>query len=136
MEKTNPSSPVEKERTNTSSLVENAKAFAKTLASSEEFEEYYSLQQKLKNDPEARSLLEELERKHQELRDMMQGKGGQEDAYVAIQELQDKIRDNGIIMSWLQAEQVAIAMIQEANEAITGAAGFDFGQNASTNSAC
>ena len=81
-----------------SSLVEKARAFAKTLASSEEFEEYYSLQQKLKNDPEARSLLEELERKHQELRDMMQGKRGQEDVYVAIQELQDKIRSNDTIM--------------------------------------
>ncbi len=119
-----------------SSLVEKAKAFAKTLASSEEFEEYYSLQQKLKNDPEARSLLEELEKKHQELRDMMQGKGGQEDVYVAIQELQDKIRSNDTIMSWLQAEQLAMAMIREANESITGAAGFDFGQNASTNGAC
>jgi len=119
-----------------SSLVEKAKAFAKTLASSEEFEEYYSLQQKLKNDPEARSLLEELERKHQELRDMMQGKRGQEDVYVAIQELQDKIRSNDTIMSWLQAEQLAMAMIREANESITGAAGFDFGQNASTNGAC
>ena len=118
------------------SLVEKARAFAKTLASSEEFEKYYTLQQKLKNDPEARSLLDELERKHQELRDMMQGKRGQEDVYVAIQELQDKIRSNDTIMSWLQAEQLAMAMIREANESITGAAGFDFGQNASTNGAC
>ena len=67
---------------------------------------------------------------------MMQGKRGQEEVYVAIQELQDKIRSNDTIMSWLQAEQIAMAMIREANESITRAAGFDFGQNASTNGAC
>ncbi len=136
MEQANPSSSVEKERTNPPSLVEKARAFAKTLASSEEFEEYYTLQQKLKNDPEARTLLEELETKHQELRNMMRGRGGSEDLYAAIQALQEKIRDNETIMNWLQAEQRAIALIREANAEITGAAGFDFGQNASSGGGC
>ncbi len=123
--------------TSPSSLVEKARAFAKTLASSEEFEEYYSLQQKLKNDPVAHALLEDLDRVHQELRaGMTKGNRGEEDLYVQIQALQDKIQDNDIIMAWVRAQQLALAMIQEANEAITRTAGFDFGRSASANGAC
>ena len=117
-----------------SSLVEKARAFARTLASSQELEEYYSLQDKLKNDGEAQSLLGELEKAHQEMRDgMMQGKGAHDDLYVKIEALQDKIRANDTIMNWMRAEQIAISIIQEANEAISREAGFNFGQNASTN---
>ncbi|MCX5835105.1 MAG: hypothetical protein NTV99_11485 [Deltaproteobacteria bacterium] len=63
-------------------------------------------------------------------------KGAHDDLYVKIEALQDKIRASDTIMNWMRAEQIAIGLIQEANEAISGAAGFDFGQNASTNGGC
>ena len=123
------------ETTSPSSLVEKARTFARTLASSEEFEEYYSLKQKLKNDPEAQSLLEELERKHQELRNSMV-QNTREDLYEEIEKLQKKLRTNETIMNWLSVEQIAMSMIREANEVISMEAGFDFGQKASSISSC
>ncbi|MEN6509572.1 MAG: YlbF family regulator [Smithella sp.] len=117
------------------SLVEKARSLAKTLASSEEFEEYYTIQHKLKNDPEARSILEEFDKKQQELNaGLMQGK--ERELFNEMTALQDKIRANETIMIFLQAEQNVIAMIRDVNEVITREAGFDFGQNASANSAC
>ncbi|MEN6423082.1 MAG: YlbF family regulator [Smithella sp.] len=115
------------------SLVEKARTLAKILASSEEFEEYYISQQKFKSDPEARAILEEFDRKQQL---MNSGVSSGREIFNELTKLQDKIRSNGTIMDYLQAEQAVTAIIREVNDIITDAAGFDFGQNSSTNTAC
>jgi cell fate (sporulation/competence/biofilm development) regulator YlbF (YheA/YmcA/DUF963 family) len=119
------------------SIVEKAKSFAKLLASSQEFQKFYSAEEKLKQNQEAQSLLEQFKRKQQEFQEArMSGRGARGDAAAEIQSLQDKLQANPTIMAWARAQQEAISMIQEANQMISSAAGFDFGRNSSSRGPC
>lgn len=119
------------------SIVERAKSFAKVLASSQEFQKFYSAEEKLNRDQEAQSLLEQFKRKQQEFQESrMSGKGVRGGAVAEIQSLQDKLQANPTIMAWAQAQQDAISLIQEANQMISYAAGFDFGRNSSSRGPC
>ena len=51
------------------SIVEKSKLFAKILASSQEFREFHSAQEKLKQDKEAQSLLDQFQRKQREVQE-------------------------------------------------------------------
>lgn len=110
---------------------------AKVLASSQEFQKFYSAEEKLKRDQEAQSLLEQFKRKQQEFQEArMSGKGIRGDAVAEIQSLQDKLQANRTIMAWAQAQQEVISLIQEVNQIISYAAGFDFGRNSSSGGPC
>lgn len=125
------------EKLNRNSIVEKAKSFAKILASSKEFREFHSAQEKLKQDKEARSLLEQFQKKQQEVREArMRGRGFSGDAFDEIEKLQRKLQSNSTIMEWARAQQEAIFLIQETNQIISQAAGFDFGQSSSSGGPC
>ena len=119
------------------SIVEKAKSFAKVLASSAEFQEFYSADEKLRQDQEAHSLLEKFEKEQRKVQEELK-KGGDfsGDAIDEIQKLQRKLQDNSTIMEWSLAQQGAIILIQEANQVISEAAGFDFGQGPSSRGPC
>lgn len=122
---------------NGNSIVEKAKSFAKILASSREFQEFYSAQEKLKQDKEAQSLLEQFQKKQREVQEArMRGIGFSGEAVAEIQRLQHKLQNNSTIMAWAQAQQDAIGLIQDTNQVISNAAGFDFGQNSSSGGSC
>ncbi len=119
------------------SIVEKAKSFAKVLALSQEFQKFYSAEEKLKRDQEARFLLEQFQKKQQEFQEAwISGRGVKGDAIAEIQSLQEKLQANPTIMAWAQAQQEAINLIQEANQIISYAAGFDFGRNSSSRGPC
>jgi len=118
-------------------IAEKAKAFAKVLDSSQEFQEFHSAQEKLKQDKEANSLLEQFQKKQQEVQQArLRGKGFSGDAIYEIQELQRKLQSNSIIMDLVRAQQEVISLIQEINQVISIAAGFDFGQSSSSGGPC
>lgn len=122
---------------NDNSIVEKAKSFAKILASSREFQEFHSAQEKLKQDKEARSLLEQFQKKQREVQEArMGGRGFSGNAFREIEKLQRKLQSNSTIMTWAQAQQDAIGLIQDANQEISRAAGFDFGQSSSSGGPC
>lgn len=123
---------------NGNSIVEKARSFAKILASSREFQEFYSTQEKLKQDKEALSLLEQFQRKQQEIQEArMRGRGFfSGDELDEIERLQRKLESNSTIMAWAQAQQDVIELIRKTNQVISNAAGFDFGQNSSSGGAC
>jgi|GEM_PF-3179897 len=122
---------------NDQTVIEKAKAFAHALANSQEFRDYYDSQVRLKKDGEARAILEKFQSKQQEFQEvMMTGHGKSDTLLEEIVELQKKLQANDTIVNWIQAEQVAIRLIREANDVISREAGFDFGQNASSNTAC
>jgi len=122
---------------NGDTIVEKARSFSKILASSREFQELYSAQGKLNQDKEAKSLLEQFQRKQREFQEArMSGRGFSGEAIEEIENLQDKLQSNSTIMEWARAQQDAIAMIQETNQVISDAAGFDFGQNSSSGGPC
>ncbi len=119
------------------SIVEKAKSFAKLLASSQEFQKFYSAEEKLKRNQEAQSLLEQFKKKQREFQEeRMGGRGVRGDAVSEIQALQDRIQSDPTIMAWAQAQQDAISLVQEANQVISYAAGFDFGRNSSSRGPC
>jgi cell fate (sporulation/competence/biofilm development) regulator YlbF (YheA/YmcA/DUF963 family) len=120
-----------------SSIVEKAKSFAKILALSREFQEYHSTQDKLKQDKEAWSLLEQFQKKQREVQEArMSGRGYSGNAFGEIDKLQRKLQSNSIIIEWAQAQQDAISLIQDTNQEISRAAGFDFGQSSSSGGPC
>lgn len=122
---------------NGNSIVEKAKSFAKILASSREFQEFHSAQEKLKQDKEAWSLLEKFQKIQQEVQQArMGGRGFSEEALDEVQRLQRKLQNNSTIMAWAQAQQDAIGLIQDTNQVISNAAGFDFGQSSSSCGTC
>lgn len=122
---------------NGDSIVDKARSFAKVLASSRAFQEFYSARGKFEQDKEAQSLLEQFQRKQREFqearirRTVFSG-----DAVAEVQRLQGKLQSNSTIMQWARAQQDAIELIQIANEIISEAAGFDFGQNSSAGGPC
>lgn len=119
------------------SIVEKAKSFAKILALSREFQEFHSTQEKLKQDEGARSLLEQFQKKQREVQEArMRGRGFSGDAINEIERLQRKLQSNSTIMEWAQAQQDAIGLIQDTNQEISRAAGFDFGQSSSSGGPC
>ena len=119
------------------SIVGKAKSFAKILASSREFQEFHSAQEKLKQDKEAGSLLEQFQKKQREVREArMSGRGVSGNAFSEIERLQRKLQSNSIIMDWAQSQQDAIGLIQDTNQIITNAAGFGFGQSSSGGGSC
>lgn len=121
---------------NGNSIIENARSFANILASSREFQEFYSTQEKLKDDKEASSLLELFQRRQREIQEAWNQtdfSGGLLDEFG---ELQRKVESNPTIMEWAQAQQDAISLIQEANQVISNAAGFDFGQSSASGGPC
>jgi len=119
------------------SIVEKAKSFAKILSLSREFQEFHSTQDKLKQNEEARSLLEEFAKKQREVQEaQMSGRGFVGDAITEIVELRRKLESNATIIEWVRAQQHAIFLIREANQAISLAAGFDFGQSSSSGGPC
>jgi len=125
------------EKLNRNSIVEKAKSFAKILVSSQEFREFHSAQEKLKQDKEAQSLLEKFQEKQREVQEaQMRGRGFRGDAFDEIERLQRKLQSNSTIMEWAGAQQEAIFLIQETNQIISQAAGFDFGQSSSSGGPC
>jgi len=119
------------------SIAEKARSFAKLLTSSREFQGFYFAGEKLKQDKEAQSLLEEFRKKQRQVQEArMRGRSFSGDAFAEIQALQDKIQSNPIIMTWAWAQQDAIGLIQETNQVISNAAGFDFGQGSSSRGPC
>lgn len=122
---------------NASLILEKANSFAKVLASSAEFQEFYSADEKLRQDKEGHSLLENFKREQRKVQEELK-KGGDfsGDAIDEIQKLQRKLQDNSTIMGWDLARQGAIILIQEANQVISEVAGFDFGQGSSSRGPC
>jgi cell fate (sporulation/competence/biofilm development) regulator YlbF (YheA/YmcA/DUF963 family) len=55
------------EKLNGNLIVEKARSFAKILRSSREFQEFHSVQEKLKQNKEAQSILEQFQRKQREV---------------------------------------------------------------------
>lgn len=122
---------------NGDSIVDKARSFAKVLASSQAFQEFYSAQGKFEQDKEAQSLLEQFQRKQREFEEArMRRRGFSGDAMAEVQSLQGKLQSNSTIMEWARAQQDAIGLIQETNQVISEAARFDFGQNSSTGGPC
>jgi cell fate (sporulation/competence/biofilm development) regulator YlbF (YheA/YmcA/DUF963 family) len=122
---------------NGNSIVEKAESFAKILASSQEFQEFHSAQEKLKQDKEAQSLLEQFQKKQREVQEArLKGKGFSGDALDEIEKLQRKLQSNSTIMEWAGAQQEAVLLIQEINQVISIVAGFDFGQSSSSGGTC
>lgn len=119
------------------SIVEKAKSFAKVLASSQEFQEFYSIQEKLKQDGEAQSLIEKFQDKQREVWEaQMGGIVLSEEAIGEIKKLQLKLQANPTIMEWTRAQQKVIGLIQDTNQVISDAVGFDFGQSSSSGGPC
>lgn len=119
------------------SIVEKSKLFAKILASSQEFREFHSAQEKLKQDKEAQSLLDQFQRKQREVQEArLRGKGFSGDALDEIEKLQRKLQANSTIMALVRAQQDVISLIQEINQVISITAGFDFGQSSSSDGPC
>ncbi|MCJ7646564.1 YlbF family regulator, partial [bacterium] len=58
------------------------------------------------------------------------------DAFDEIQELQHKLQSNSTIMELVGRQQDVISLIQEINQTISIAAGFDFGQSSSSGGTC
>ena len=118
-------------------IVEQAKAFAKTLALSQEFQKFYAAQEQLNQDQEARALLENFQEKQRELQEaQMKGRAITGAAVTEVQQLYENVQHNLTIMIWANAQQDAIRLIQETNQTISVAAGFDFGQTLSGNGSC
>lgn len=118
-------------------IVEQAKAFAKTLASSREFQKFYTMQEQFNQDQEARALLENFQEKQLEFQEArMRRTGLHDDAADELQQLYRSVQHNRTIMAWANAQQDAIRLIQETNQAISVTAGFDFGQTLSGNGSC
>ena len=118
-------------------IVEQAKVFAKTLASSQEFQKFYAAQEQFNQDQEARALLEKFQEKQREFQEArMKGTVPSETVVTELQRLQKQVQQNVTIMAWANAQQEAIRLIQETNQAISVAAGFEFGQMLSGNGSC
>ena len=118
-------------------IVEQAKVFAKTLASSQEFQKFYAAQEQFNQDQEARALLEKFQEKQREFQEArMKGTVPSETVVTEIQQLHKQVQQNVTIMAWTNAQQDAIRLIQDANKTISAAAGFDFGQTLSGNGCC
>ena len=125
------------EQFNNETIIEQAKTFAKTLASSREFQQFYAAQEQFHQDQEARALLETYQVKQHEFQAaQMKGSGVSGSAVAEIQQLSEKVQQNFTIMAWADAQQKVIRLIQDANQTISAAAGFDFGQTLSGNGAC
>lgn len=119
------------------SIVEKARELAKVLVSSQEFQEFYSAQEKLKQDKEAMTLLERFQQRQREFQQArMSGRGFSGEAVEEIQKLQYELQNNSIIQEWAEAQQGAISLIQDVNQVISNAAGFDFGQSSSSGGPC
>lgn len=119
------------------SIVEKAKSFAKVLASSQESQEFYSVQEKLKQNEEAQSLLEKFQDKQREVWEaQMGGRVLSEEAIGEIKKLQLKLQANPTIMEWARAQQDVIGLIQDTNQVISDAVGFDFGQSSLSGGPC
>ena len=122
---------------NGDSIAEKARSFAQVLASSREFQEFHSTQEKLNQDEEAQSLLKQFQQKQREFQEArMRGGGFSGEAVSEVERLQLKLQSNPTIMEWASAQQDAIGLIQETNQVISEAAGLDFGQSSSSGGPC
>lgn len=119
------------------SIIEKAKSFAKVLASSEEFQEFYAADENVRQDKEAHNLLETFEKEQRKVQEELKTGGDlRGDAIDEMQKVQGELQDNSTIMEWDLSRQGAILLIQEVNQAISEMAGFDFGQVSSKRRSC
>ena len=66
----------------------------------------------------------------------MKGRGFSGGGFDEIVRLRRELESNSIIIAWARVQQEVIGLIQEANQVISRAAGFDFGQNSSSGGPC
>lgn len=122
---------------NGNSIEEKARSFAKILALSREFQDFHFAKEKINQDVEAQSLLKQFQKKQQEVQEArIRGRGFSGNALSEIEKIQRKLQSNSTIMTLAQAQQDAIGLIQDINQVISRAAGFDFGQNSSSGGPC
>lgn len=122
---------------NTSTIIEKAKEFAHTLASTKEFRDFQVAQRNLERDSEAHRLMQEFRKKQRELQEArMGGRFLSGDAIGDINRLRKMLMSNSTMGEYTRSQQLAIGLIQDANSAISEALGMDFGRNSSAGGPC
>jgi cell fate (sporulation/competence/biofilm development) regulator YlbF (YheA/YmcA/DUF963 family) len=107
-------------------LQEATTALADSLLASEAFGKYNAAQELLNNDKQAHALLEELSKVQANFR-LRQSDGAISQADVAtLRGIQDKVRNNEVIMHYAQSQQAMLSFLKEINADINQLLGINF----------
>jgi cell fate (sporulation/competence/biofilm development) regulator YlbF (YheA/YmcA/DUF963 family) len=107
-------------------LQEATTALADSLLASEAFGKYHAAQELLNNDKQAHALLEELSKVQANFR-LRQSDGAISQADVAtLKGIQDKVRNNEVIMHYAQSQQAMLSFLKEINADINQLLGINF----------
>jgi cell fate (sporulation/competence/biofilm development) regulator YlbF (YheA/YmcA/DUF963 family) len=110
----------------TPELQEATTALTDNLLVSEAFVRYNAAQKLLNNDRQAHELLEELSKVQANFR-IRQSNGAVSQAEIAaLRGIQDKVRNNEVIMNYAQSQQAMINFLREIDAEISQLLGINF----------
>ena len=112
------------------SIMEKAKSLGKAIVDSKEYESLKNAEEKMYQDQEAKSLLDEFSA-HQKRLQMAQanGKPVSEKQQKEIQNIQAKMQENNKVKEFMQAQQQFNQVMQTVNQTISSVMGAEDGQN-------
>ena len=108
------------------SMQEAADALIGNLLASEAFVRYQQAQAYLKEDRQARTLLEQLSQAQADLRKMQSNSGVTQAEIDNLRTLQEQVQHNNVIMTYAQTQQGAVNFLREINNEISQLLGIDF----------
>src|SRR3990172_8672072 len=108
------------------SMQEAADALIGNLLASEAFVRYQQAQAYLKEDRQARTLLEQLSQAQADLRKMQSNSGVTQAEIDNLRTLQEQVQHNNVIMTYAQTQQGAVNFLREINNEISQLLGIYF----------
>ena len=108
------------------SMQEAADALIGNLLASEAFVRYQQAQAYLKEDRQARTLLEQLSQAQADLRKKQANSGVIQTEIDNLCTLQEQVQHNNVIMTYAQTQQEAVNFLREINDEISQLLGIDF----------
>lgn len=108
------------------SMQEAADALIGNLLASEAFIRYQQAQACMKEDRQARTLLEQLSQAQADLRKKQANNGVTQAEIDTLRTLQEQVQHNNVIMTYAQTQQEAINFLREVNDEISQLLGINF----------
>ncbi len=103
---------------------EKLTAFLETLEESETYQQFVEANERLENDEEAMSLLQEFQQKQQQIQ-----QGFDQSIMQELQELKSEMSENETIQKHQAAQQAFVELLQETDDAISEQIGKQFAQS-------
>jgi cell fate (sporulation/competence/biofilm development) regulator YlbF (YheA/YmcA/DUF963 family) len=119
-----------------SAVMQAARQFAEVLADTPEFQEFEQAYISYNKDAEARSAIEEFQKKQSSLKALLMLDAVSDEDRQELQRLQDRFYQQPSVLRYSKAQQELMAISQAIGDLLSKAIGMDYGASCRTGGCC